>query len=44
MQCTAGADSWPPVFARMPSAWWLVNNGAFLLMPAAMGAILGAWQ
>ena len=37
-------SSWPPVFARMPWAWWLVNNGAFLLMLAAMGAILGAWR
>lgn len=37
-------SSWPPIFARMPWAWWLVNNGAFLLMLAAMGAILGAWR
>ncbi len=28
-------SSWPPVFARMPWGWWLVNNGAFLLMLAA---------
>jgi hypothetical protein len=40
----ATLSSWPPVFARMPWAWWLVNNGAFLLMSAAMGAILGAWR
>ena len=37
-------SSWPPIFARMPWQWWLVNNGAFLLMLVAMGAILGAWQ
>jgi hypothetical protein len=37
-------SSWPPVFARMPWAWWLVNNGAFLLMLIVMGAILGAWR
>jgi hypothetical protein len=36
--------AWPPIFARMPIEWWLVNNGAYLLMQAAMGAILGAWQ
>lgn len=40
----ATLSSWPPIFARMPWAWWLVNNGAFLLMLAAMGAILGAWR
>jgi Protein of unknown function (DUF1761) len=40
----ASFGSWPPIFARMPWAWWLVNNGAFLLMLAAMGAIVGAWQ
>jgi hypothetical protein len=40
----ATLSSWPPIFARMPRAWWLVNNGAFLLMAAVMGAILGAWQ
>jgi hypothetical protein len=37
-------SSWPPVFARMPWAWWLVSNGAFLLMLTTMGAILGAWR
>jgi hypothetical protein len=37
-------SSWPPVFARMPWGWWLVNNGAFVLMLAAIGAILGAWR
>lgn len=37
-------SSWPPIFARMPWAWWLVNNGAFLLMLIVMGAILGTWQ
>lgn len=37
-------SSWPPIFARMPWEWWLVNNGAFLLMLVAMGAILGAWR
>src|ERR687891_1094935 len=39
----ATLSSWPPIFARMPWAWWLVNNGAFLLILASMGAILGAW-
>jgi hypothetical protein len=37
-------SSWPAIFARMPWQWWLVNNGAFLLMQVAMGAILGAWR
>lgn len=37
-------SSWPPIFARMPWRWWLVNSGAFLLMQIAMGAILGAWE
>ncbi len=37
-------SSWPPIFARMPWRWWLVNNGAFLLMLVAMGAILGGWR
>jgi hypothetical protein len=37
-------SSWPPIFARMPWQWWLVNNGAFLLMLVAMGAILGGWR
>lgn len=37
-------SSWPPIFARMPWEWWLVNNGAFLLMLVAMGAILGGWR
>ncbi len=36
-------SSWPPIFAGMPWGWWLVNNGAFLLMLVAMGAILGGW-
>lgn len=40
----ATSTSWPPIFARMPWKWWLVNNGAFLSMQVAMGAILGAWQ
>ena len=40
----ATLSSWPPIFARMPWALWLVNNGAFLLTSAAMGAILGAWR
>lgn len=40
----ATISSWPPIFARMPWQWWLVNTGAFLLMQATMGAILGAWQ
>lgn len=40
----ATLSSWPPIFARMPWEWWLVNNGAFLLVLVAMGAILGAWQ
>lgn len=40
----ATLSSWPSIFARMPREWWLVNNGAFLLMQAAMGAILGSWQ
>jgi hypothetical protein len=37
-------SSWPPIFARMPWQWWLVNSGAFLLMQVAMGAVLGAWR
>ncbi len=37
-------SSWPPIFARMPWAWWLVNNAPFLLIQVAMGAILGAWE
>lgn len=37
-------NSWPPIFARMPWQWWLVNSGAFLLMLVTMGAILGAWR
>jgi Protein of unknown function (DUF1761) len=40
----ATSTSWPPIFARMPWRWWLVNNGAFLLMLVAMGAILGGWR
>jgi hypothetical protein len=39
----ATVNSWPPIFARMPWEWWLVNSGAFVLMQVAMGAILGAW-
>jgi hypothetical protein len=39
----ATVNSWPPIFARMPWQWWLVNSGAFVLMQVAMGAILGAW-
>jgi Protein of unknown function (DUF1761) len=37
-------SSWPPIFARMPWQGWLVNNGAFLLMLLAIGAIVGAWR
>lgn len=40
----ATLSSWPPIFARMPWQWWLVNSGAFLLMQVAMGSILGAWR
>jgi hypothetical protein len=40
----ATLSSWPPIFARMPWEWWLVNNGAFLVMLVAMGAVLGAWR
>jgi hypothetical protein len=40
----ASFGSWPPIFARMPWEWWLLNSGAFLLMQVGMGAILGAWQ
>jgi hypothetical protein len=40
----ATLSTWPPIFARMPWQWWLLNNGAFLLMQVVMGAILGAWQ
>jgi hypothetical protein len=40
----ATLSSWPPIFARMPWQWWLVNSGAFLLIQVAMGAILGAWR
>ena len=36
--------SWPPIFARMPWAWWLVNTSAFLLMQVAMSVILVAWN
>ena len=36
--------SWPTIFARLPRTWWLLNCGAALLMNAAAGAILGAWQ
>lgn len=36
--------SWPPIFARMPWEWWLVNSGAFVLMQVAMGAIFGLWH
>lgn len=37
-------SSWPPIFARMPWAWWLLNNCAYAVMLAVMGAILGAWR
>jgi hypothetical protein len=40
----ASFSSWPPIFARMPWKWWLVNNGAFLLMQIGMGAILASWR
>lgn len=40
----ASLGSWPPIFARMPWEWWLVNSGAFLAMQVATGAILGAWR
>ena len=40
----ASFSSWPPILARMPWEWWLVNNGAFLLMQVAMGAILASWR
>lgn len=40
----ATLSRWPPIFARLPWQWWLVNNGAFLLMQDAIGAILGAWR
>jgi hypothetical protein len=36
--------SWPPIFARMPWQWWLLNSGAFVTMLAAMGAVLGSWR
>ena len=36
--------SWPPIFARMPWSWWLVNSCAFLLMQVAMSVILAAWR
>lgn|GEM_PF-2289414 len=37
-------SSWPPIFARMPWEWWLVNNGAFLLMQVGTGALLAVWR
>jgi hypothetical protein len=37
-------SSWPPIFARMPWEWWLVNNGAFLAMQITAGAILAVWR
>ena len=40
----ATLNTWPVIFARMPRTWWMLNNGAFLAMQLAMGAILGAWQ
>ena len=40
----ATLNSWPSIFARLPRTWWLLNCGAALLMNAAAGAILGAWQ
>jgi hypothetical protein len=36
--------SWPPIFARVPWQWWLVNTGAFLVMQVAMGVILAIWS
>jgi hypothetical protein len=36
--------SWPVVFARLPLRWWLLNSGAFVLMLAVAGAVLGAWS
>ena len=36
--------SWPPIFTRLPWQWWLINSGAFVVMLAAMGAVIGAWQ
>jgi hypothetical protein len=40
----ATLGSWPPVFARMPWAWWAINTAAFTVMLGAMGAILGGWR
>ena len=40
----ATLNSWPSIFARLPRTWWLLNCGAALVMNAAAGAILGAWQ
>jgi hypothetical protein len=40
----ATLSSWPPIFAKMPWQWWLVNNGAFLLMQTTAGGILAAWR
>ena len=37
-------SGWPPIFARMPWEWWLVNNGAFLIMQVAAGTILAVWR
>ncbi len=37
-------SSWPSIFARMPWEWWLVNNGAFLIMQIAAGGILAVWR
>jgi hypothetical protein len=40
----ATLNTWPLIFAGMPRTWWMLNNGAFLVMQVAMGAILGAWH
>ena len=40
----ATLNTWPVILARMPRTWWMLNNGAFLAMQLAMGAILGAWR
>ncbi|MBI3049906.1 MAG: DUF1761 domain-containing protein [Acidobacteria bacterium] len=37
-------SSWPVIFARQPWDLWAVNNGAFLLMQAVMGAVVAAWH
>ena len=40
----ATISAWPPIFARMPWEWWLVNNGAFLLMQISAGSVLAIWR